>query len=52
MYLHEIVPGSKEEEEISRRILTNLYEAWAWDHGLTVESLRITFDREPKEAVT
>ena len=37
MWLHEVQPGTKEADELARRILTSLAKAWAWDHGIQGE---------------
>lgn len=42
MWLHEIVPGSPEEDALARKILTALYECAAAAQGCRLESITIT----------
>lgn len=49
MWLHEVQPGTKEADELARKIMTSLAKAWAWDHGIEAEVVVRRKDQLPGE---
>lgn len=50
MWLHEVIPGTAEADDLARRIMNSLAKAWAWDHSIEATVVVHKIEKEEDHA--